>query len=92
LFKIKKTPQNNKPKNYGFKSMIWLETLKNINHFSLFIMPPQSFFFPQNHNRNFFFENLTNNQQKTQNFGTKSQNTKSQPKIGKTNAQHGHQM
>jgi hypothetical protein len=54
-------------------------------------MPPQSFF-SQNHNCNFVFENLTSNQQKTQNFGTISQNKKLQPKIGKKNAQHGHQM
>jgi hypothetical protein len=81
------TPQNNKPKNYGFKYMIWLETFKNKNPFSLSIMPRQSLIFSQNHNCKFFFENLTSNQPKTQKFGTIPQNTKSQPKIGRKNAQ-----
>jgi hypothetical protein len=36
------------------------------NPFSISIMPPQSIFFSQNHNRKFLFENLTSNQQKTQ--------------------------
>jgi hypothetical protein len=92
FLKNKQTPQNNKPKNYGFKSMIWLETFRNKNLFSFFIMPPQSLNFSQNHNCKFFFENLTSNQQKTKKFGTISQNKKFQPNIGKKNAQHGHQI